>query len=163
MKISTPSSMVIICAPERVFTDFLAQRPKAAEPPALFIRSTMMPRMTRKIKMEMSMALIIPTEPLAPMKLMAVFQGSKSASSRAPTRQPRNKEEYTSLLIRARAIATTGGNSAQPVATKPEPSLVSFAMTRATITIASAVKYAIFVPFFSIVSDLPPQDLVLPS
>ena len=47
-------------------------------------------------------------------------------------------------------MATTGGNRAQPVATKPLPSLVTFAMTSAITTIASAMKYAILVPFFSI-------------
>ena len=57
-------------------------------------------------------------------------------------------------------MATTGGNRAQPVATKPEPSLLTLAMIRATITTASAIKYAILVLFFSIVSDLPPQVLV---
>ena len=142
--------MVISCAPQRVFTALVAQRPKAAEPPALFIRSTMMPSITRKIRMEMSMALIMPTPSPAPTKFTTICQGWKFASSRAPARQPRNREEYTSLLIRARAMATTGGNRAQPVATKPLPSLVTFAMTSAITTIASAIKYAILVPFFSI-------------
>ena len=163
MKISTPSSMVSSCAPTRDLTAFLAQRPNAAEPPALFIRSTMMPRTTRKIRMEMSMALIMPTPSPAPMKFTTVCQGSKSASSRAPTRQPRNREEYTSLLIRARAMATTGGNRAQPVVTKPEPSLATLAMTSATTTTARATPYAIFVLFFSIVCDLPPHKLVTSS
>ena len=55
----TPANMCLVvvgdvdpsCAPMRDFTAFLAQRPKAAEPPALFIRSTMIPRTTRKIRM----------------------------------------------------------------------------------------------------------------
>ena len=142
--------MVSSCAPRRVVTALEAQRPKAAEPPALFIRSTMMPSITRKIRMEMSMALIMPTPSPAPTKFTTICQGWKFASSRAPARQPRNREEYTSLLIRARAMATTGGNRAHPVAMKPLPSLVTFAMTRAITTIASAIKYAILVPFFSI-------------
>ena len=54
------------------------------------------------------------------------------------------------LTDEASAIATMGGNNAQPVATKPEPSLATLAMTSAITTIASATKYAIRVPFFSI-------------
>ena len=100
--------------------------------------------------MEMSMALIMPTFSPAPMKLTTICQGEKFASSRAAARHPRNREEYTSLLIRASAIATTGGNSAQPVASKPEPSFVSLAMTRAITTTIRAMPYAILVLFFSI-------------
>ena len=96
--------------------------------------------------------LIRPTPELlsAPMRLTTICQGEKFASSRAAARHPRNREEYTSLLIRASAIATTGGNSAQPVAWKPEPSFVSLAMTRAITTTIRAMPYAILVLFFSI-------------
>ena len=43
--------MAAIWAPTRLLMFFAAQRPKAAEPPALFIRHTMAPRMTRNTRM----------------------------------------------------------------------------------------------------------------
>ena len=55
------------------------------------------------------MALIMPTPSPAPTKFTTICQGWKLASSRAAATQPRNREEYTSLLMRASAIATTGG------------------------------------------------------
>ena len=59
--------MVISCAPPRVLTDFLAQRPNASEPPVLFIRSTMMPSTTRNTMMAMLPASdTVVTMPLSP-------------------------------------------------------------------------------------------------
>ena len=49
-KIMIPSSRVANCAPARVWIWVEAHRPKAALPPALFIRATRMPSMTRKTR-----------------------------------------------------------------------------------------------------------------
>ena len=49
--------MVASCAPTLVLICLEAQRPKADEPPAVFIMATMMPKSTKKIK--------IPTFPLS--------------------------------------------------------------------------------------------------
>ena len=46
-----PSRMVAICTPIFDFTCLEAQRPKAAEPPALFISETMLPNTTRNTRM----------------------------------------------------------------------------------------------------------------
>ena len=46
--------MVASCAAQRLLTCFLAQRPNAAEPPPLFMTSTMMPRIIRKMMMPIS-------------------------------------------------------------------------------------------------------------
>ena len=51
MCIRDSSSRVENCAPAREWMWVEAQRPKAAEPPALFIRATRMPSITRKIRM----------------------------------------------------------------------------------------------------------------
>ena len=45
--------LVASSAPALVLILLLAQRPKAAEPPALFIRHTIAPRITRKIRIPM--------------------------------------------------------------------------------------------------------------
>ena len=50
MKIRQPSMMVASCAPTRLLMWVSAQRPKAALPPALLIRATITPRMTRNRK-----------------------------------------------------------------------------------------------------------------
>ena len=50
MKIVTPRRMVASWAPTRVLMPFAANRPKAAEPPALFIRLTMAPRITKNTR-----------------------------------------------------------------------------------------------------------------
>ena len=152
--------MVISCAPPRVFTDFLAQRPKASEPPVLFIRSTMMPRMTRNTMMAMlPESETVVTIPLSPStSCTSVSQGAKLLTSRAPTRQPRNREEYTSLLIRASTMATMGGSRDQKVPANGvvAPSMrmgaslyVTPRMASSTTKIPSATKYAILVLFFS--------------
>ena len=48
---TTPSTKVANCAPARVWMWVDAHRPKAALPPALFIRATRMPSITRKTRM----------------------------------------------------------------------------------------------------------------
>ena len=152
--------MVISCAPARDLTVFFAQRPKASEPPVLFIRSTMMPSTTRKTMMAMlPESATVVTIPLSPStSCTSVFQGWKLLTSRAPTRQPRNREEYTSLLIRASTMATMGGSRDQKV---PANGVVASStmmgaslnviprMASSTTKIPSATKYAILVLFFS--------------
>ena len=161
--------MVISCAPARVLTAFFAQRPNASEPPVLFIRSTMMPRTTRNTMMAMLPASeTVVTIPLSPStSWTTVSQGWKLLTSSAPTRQPRNREEYTSLEIRASTMATMGGSRDQKVPAKgvvasiisPSTSSVGSGaslnmtprITSSTIKTPSATKYAILVLFFSIV------------
>ena len=60
--------MVASCAPTLVLICFDAQRPNAAEPPALFIMATMMPKSTRNIKIPTfqlsdSFAIKLPSSP----------------------------------------------------------------------------------------------------
>ena len=45
-------------------------------------------------------------------------QGAKPSVSSAPTTHPASREEYTSLVAKASTMATAGGSSAQPVASK---------------------------------------------
>ena len=107
------------------------------------------------------------TIPLSPCtSWTTVSQGWKLLTSSAPTRQPRNREEYTSLLIRASTMATMGGSRDQKVpakgvaastispSTSKEGSGASLNVTPSTISstikTASATRYAIFVLFFSI-------------
>ena len=156
--------MVISCAPARDLTDLVAQRPKAAEPPPLFIRSTMMPSSTRNITMEKSALATMPRSPDA--ISITVFQGLNWVYSRVPTSTPINREEYTSLLISASTIATTGGSRDQMVpangvaASTISPSTsktgsgaplnVMPSTTSSTTNTPSATRYAILVLFFSI-------------
>ena len=92
---------------------FSAQRPKAAEPPEALIRATMMPSSTRNRKMPAlpAMASIMPLL----MMVSSVSTGAKLDWNSAPTRMPINRDEYASLVIRARTMATTGGTRAQKV------------------------------------------------
>ena len=54
-----------------------------------------------------------------------------------PTTIPRNKEEYTSFVIRANAIAIIGGTSAQKVAVVVVPVAVTMIAIRTDAIIAS--------------------------
>ena len=46
----TPTTIVASCAPTRLLIWELAHSPNAVDPPALFIRQTMVPKITRKIR-----------------------------------------------------------------------------------------------------------------
>ena len=99
------------------------------------------------------------TMPLSPStSCTSVSQGRKLLTSRAPTRQPRNREEYTSLLIRASTMATMGGSRDQKVPANgvAAPSTMMGAslnvkprIASSTTKTPSATKYAILVLFFS--------------
>ncbi len=98
---------------DRIF--FAAHSPYAADPPALFMRHTIVPRTTRKIS--------IPTfhssasEGIKPSENIALkeLRGLKLAYSKAPLTIPMKRELYTSLVTRARTMAITGGASDQIV------------------------------------------------
>ena len=68
-----------------------------------------------------------------------------------------DRQRFYERLVESDVLPTTSQPSPDAfaqlfnqVATKPEPSLATLAMTSAITTIASAIKYAIRVPFFSI-------------
>ena len=124
-----PSSTVTICAERRLFTRCVAHSAKAAEPPALFMRATMVPSMTRKMSM--------PTFQLSAMECMMPYDAALSpsptvslsrcmmkpsrpvplpmAKKTAPMTTPMKREEYTSLVMRASVMATMLGTSDQNV------------------------------------------------
>ena len=80
-------------APTRVFTWVSAQRPKAAEPPALFISATMIPSRIRNRKMPTFQASATPEIRPSLMMVSSAPMGEKFAASRPPTTMPRKREE----------------------------------------------------------------------
>ena len=124
--------MVAICAPIFVLMCFDAQRPKAAEPPALFMSDTIEPSTTRKTiiptfhgsdRHEMS-PYCLASEPVPTVSLSrCVKKPSKPVPidilyKIAPSTMPMNSDEYTSLVFNANAMATTGGRRDQIVPMK---------------------------------------------
>ena len=86
-----PNKNVASIAPARVLICAFAQRPKAADPPVLLIKATIMPRITRKIKIPA----LEETAPINHSFIMTsiVFRGLKEVASKPPTRIPINREE----------------------------------------------------------------------
>ncbi len=88
--------MVANWAPTRLWMCRDAHAPKAAEPPTLFIRATIIPRMTRKIRMptlpEPDSLETIPPSSLKS-RVLIVSSRLPFAYSRAPVTIPTNKEE----------------------------------------------------------------------
>ena len=139
---SMPRMIVAICAPIFVVMCFDAQRPKAAEPPALFISDTIEPRMTRNTIMptfhgldrhEMS-PYCLASEPVPTVSLSrCVKKPSKPVPidilyKIAPSTMPMNSDEYTSLVFNANAMATTGGRRDQIVPIKLKSIINSYLM-----------------------------------
>ena len=101
-------------APRRDLIRFVAQFPYAAEPPDFVISPTMIPSMTRKIKIPRFHG--SPTYSVITWKIdSSVRTILKLVKSSAPAMIPINKEEYTSLVISAKTIAIRGGSSAKGV------------------------------------------------
>ena len=97
---------------------FDAQRPKAAEPPALFIRATRMPSMTRNTRMPtllLSDSLAIMPPSLWKKRVFRASSRFPLAYSSAPEAMPTSREVYTSLVFRASTMAMTGGSSEKKV------------------------------------------------
>ena len=95
-----------------------AQRPKAAEPPALFIRATRMPSITRKIRMPtLLLSDNLATMPPSSLKNRVLMASSRLplAYSSAPDAMPTSREVYTSLVFSASTMAITGGSSEKMV------------------------------------------------
>ena len=139
---SMPRMMVAICAPIFVLMCFDAQRPKAAEPPALFISDTIEPSTTRNTIMptfhgldrhEMS-PYCLASEPVPTVSLSrCVKKPSKPVPidilyKIAPSTMPMNSDEYTSLVFSASAMATTGGRRDQIVPIKLKSIINSYLM-----------------------------------
>ena len=91
-----------------------AHFPNAALPPALLISETSAPRITRNI----NMPAVPETADISPSLtiLSSAVTGFQLAARSPPRTIPINREEYTSFVIRARAMATSGGTNAQNVA-----------------------------------------------
>ena len=107
------------CAPILVLIRLDAHLPNAAEPPALFISATNIPSITRKIRIPIFQLLAsLNTIPPLSLKNMVFIISSRLPLlySSAPTIIPVNSDEYTSFVINASAIATTGGSNANTVA-----------------------------------------------
>ena len=127
-------------APTRVRMFFSAQRPKAAEPPEALTRATMMPSSTRNKKMP-ALPSMADTSPSLTM-VSRVATGAKLHWNSAPTRMPMKREEYASLVIRARTMATMGGTRAQKVACRLETAAVSPSEAKAAAASARQVTTA---------------------
>ena len=121
-----PSTNVASCAPTRVWIFSSAQRPKAALPPAKLTSATMMPSRTRKRKMPALSATAVTRPSLTIMSIVAM--GEKLQANSAPITTPMKREEYASLVISARVMATMGGTSAQKVPTNCMMFLLSCAL-----------------------------------
>ena len=111
--------MVASWAPMRVLMCSLAHWPNAADPPTRFISATRIPSTTRNTRIptfQLSASLV--TMPPSSWKNMVFIISSRLPLlySSAPVRMPINRDEYASLVIRARAMATTGGSSDHTVA-----------------------------------------------
>ena len=106
------------CAPARLWMWVEAQRPKAAEPPALFISATRMPSMTRKARMPTlpeSDSLVIMTPSSLKNRVFSASSRLPLAYSSAPEAMPTNSEVYTSLVFSASTMAMTGGSREKKV------------------------------------------------
>ena len=124
--------IVAICAPIFVLMCFEAQRPKAADPPALFISDTIEPKTTRNTMMptfhgsdrQEIRPYCLASAPVPTVSLSKwVKKPSKPVPidmlyNIAPSTMPMNNEEYTSLVFSASAMATTGGRRDQIVPMK---------------------------------------------
>ena len=129
-------------APTRVRMFFSAQRPKAAEPPEALTRATMMPRSTRNRNKKMpALPSMADTSPSLTM-VSRVATGAKLHWNSAPTRMPMKREEYASLVIRARTMATMGGTRAQKVACRLETAAGSPSEAKAAAASARQVTTA---------------------
>ena len=90
MKIRTPRTKVANSVPARLLTCFAAHFPKAAAAPVEFTSATMIPRITRNMKMPAlsEIAGVKPSVIIA----SRVPTGLKPATNSAPTSMPMNSE-----------------------------------------------------------------------
>ena len=126
-------------APTLVLIFFCAQFPKALEAPDLLTKATMVPRITRNTRIPALSATAVLMESTVTMS--KVVLKLQPAAIAAPRTIPIKSEEYASLVTRARTMATRGGRSAHPDATKLTPHALRTAMsTSITIKIADAIR-----------------------
>ena len=116
-----PRKIEVSSAPILVFILPDAHSPNALEPPALFIIDTIIPSMTRNMSMPiLDLSDNTPSSPSSNMCNIDVSRLKCAVKSppyrRLPIIMPINRELYTSLVISASIIATSGGISDQNVA-----------------------------------------------
>ena len=105
---------VASCEPFLDFIFLSAHCPNAFDPPEWFINTTKIPKTIKKIKIPevCEIELVRPFTTI----LSKNFAKDLFDANIAPITIPKNKEEYTSFVISAIKIATTGGNNAQILA-----------------------------------------------
>ena len=117
-KIMTPITAVAICAPARDLMRFSAQRPNAAAPPERFISTTSVPSRITKTRMRACEPSVMPAI-RPPLSWNSIVWNASSALPpayrNAPTATPMNSEEYTSFVMNASVMATSGGSRDQKV------------------------------------------------
>ena len=101
---------------------FSAQRPNAAEPPDLLINATIIPSKTRNKKIpavseiaEIRPSLMMVSIVFAKNGLIPEGLVGKPTTNMAPIKTPAKSEEYASLVMRAKTMATSGGTKAHGV------------------------------------------------
>ena len=115
MKIKIPSKNVAICAPNLDLICFFAHVPNAFAPPALLMRATIIPRITKKIKIPAFHVSAITAKNPSFIIVSNEVIGLNSPMNNAPQTIPTNNDEYTSLVTNANTIAIIGGTSATNV------------------------------------------------